>query len=373
MLGKAWRVARIKGIDINIDPSWLIIFALITFSLGSFYFPKIYPQWSRYIHWIAGLAASILFFLSVLFHELAHSFVATWQGEKVNSITLFIFGGAAQIREEPDSPGKEFLMAIVGPISSIFLAFFFFLVWIIFKNFNQPIAAIGTYLSVINIILAAFNLIPGFPMDGGRVLRSILWKVTRNLKTATLVASTIGRIFALLLIIVGIWQIFTENFIGGLWLIFIGWFLHNAAMVSYRQVVMKGILRKIQAEDLMSRYFEKVPSDLSVEELVDNYLLHGRGHAFLVMDGNDLKGAVCLEDVKEIPREKRGRTAVKEIMTPKEELHSVSSSDTGHKVLSQFGIKDVHQVPVIDNSIVKGIICRSDIIKSLQIRQELGI
>ena len=373
MLGKAWRIAKMKGINVNIDPSWLIIFALVTFSLGNFYFPKMYPHWTTFMNWLIGVITSILFFVSVLLHELAHSLVAIRQGEKVRSITLFIFGGVAQITKEPDSPGKEFLMAIAGPIASLAIACFFFVIWIIFHTINQPIAAIATYLSVINIILAVFNLLPGFPMDGGRILRSIIWKATHNLKRATFVASTLGRFFAFALIISGIWQIFSGSFIGGLWFVFIGWFLHNAAMVSYHQVITREMLRTLRAEDLMSPSFKKVASDVTVELLIDEYLLHGHGRNFLVMDNNELKGIVCLEDIIKVSREKRKKTLVRYIMTPKEELHSVSSDDTGEVVLSQLSAKDVHQVPVIDNNIVKGIICRTDIIRILQLHHDLGI
>lgn len=180
-----WRIGRIKGIDINIDPSWLIIFGLITFSLGGVYFPRVYPRWPHWLHLITGPITSILFFASVLGHELAHSLVAIRQGEKVRSITLFIFGGAAEITEEPDRPRKEFLVAIVGPLSSLGIALMFMGLWLLLRPINEPASAVARYLAFINIVLAIFNLIPGFPMDGGRVLRSIIWGITGNLRRAT--------------------------------------------------------------------------------------------------------------------------------------------------------------------------------------------
>lgn len=368
-----WRIGRIKGIDINIDPSWLIIFGLITFSLGGVYFPREYPRWPHWLHLVTGLITSILFFASVLGHELAHSLVAIRQGEKVRSITLFIFGGAAEITEEPDRPRKEFLVAIVGPLSSLGIALMFMGLWLVLRPINEPASAVARYLAFINIILAIFNLIPGFPMDGGRVLRSIIWGATGNLRRATRIASSIGQMIAFLLIFGGLWQMFSGAFLGGLWFVFIGWFLHHAAVTGYHQVVMRDMLKGIRAEDLMIRDFEKVPSNLNVLLLIDEYILRGRGRAFLVMDNGELEGIVCLDDVKKVPIQERSSTLVKDIMTPKDQLDIVSPEDEGTSVLARLNAKNVHQLPVVENEKVKGMLCRSDIIRYLQMRLELGV
>ena len=369
----SWRIARIMGIDINIDPSWLIIFALVSWTLAGYYFPRQFPNWSPGLSWLMGIATALLFFASVLAHELAHSLVAKRQGEEVRSITLFILGGVAHITEEPDRPSKEFFMAVVGPISSIFIGIFFFIIWLLVRGISQPLAALSQYLAIINVVLAVFNLIPGFPMDGGRVLRALLWKITGNLQKATRIASTTGQVIAYLFIIGGIVQIFSGLILGGLWIIFIGWFLHNAATVGYRQVVMREMLKELRAKDLMDTDFDMVPSDMTIQQLIDEYILKRRKHAFLVSDQGVLKGIICLEDVKAVSGEKRSTTLVGEMMTPKERLEVVSPEDHGQEVLTRLAGKDVGQLPVMENDEVKGILCRSDILRYLQVRQELGV
>lgn len=368
----AWRIARIRGIQINIDPSWLVIFALVTFSLGGAYFPHLYPHWPRWVHWFTGLIGSVLLFGSVLAHELAHSLVAMKQGEKVRSITLFLFGGVAQITQEPANPRREFLMAIAGPLTSFAIALFFVGVWLAFRNLTQPVAALARHLSLINTVLGIFNLAPGFPLDGGRVLRSIIWAATKNLKTATRVASVAGQVIAFLLIGFGVWQIFRGPLLNGFWFIFIGWFLHSAAVRGYRQVVVREMLGDLRAEDLMTRDFVAVSGDLSLDTLVDEYILRRRAHAFLVVDNGQLRGIVCLDDVKDVPRDRWQSTSVREIMTPEDELDFVSPQDDGNAVLARLNAKNVREIPVVEEKEVKGVVCRSDLMRTLQLRTELG-
>ena len=369
----SWRIGKIFGIEIFIDSSWLIIFALITWSLSSFYFPHYHPGWSLRMYWLIGITTSITFFLSVLIHELAHSLVAKKQGEEVRNITLFIFGGAAQIAEEPDRPSKEFRMAIVGPLTSIALAIVFGLIWLIARNVNQPLAALTRYIAFINVILALFNLLPGVPLDGGRVLRSIVWGVTGNFKRATRIATWAGQVLAFLLIVWGIIQVFAGSFIGGLWIAFIGWFLHSAASRSYHQVFLREMLRGVRARNLMTRDFMTVTGDISIQELIDEYILRHRDHAFLVSENGQLKGIVCLEDVKAVPQKERATTLVKEVMTPSERLATSDPVDDGNTVLRQLAANDVRQLPVMEHGTVIGILCRSDILRNLQLRAELGI
>ena len=241
------------------------------------------------------------------------------------------------------------------------------------RGISQPLAALTQYLAIINVVLAVFNLIPGFPMDGGRVLRALLWKITGSLQKATRIASTTGQIIAYLLIIGGIVQIFSGLIFSGLWIIFIGWFLHNAATMGYRQVVMREMLKELRAKDLMATDFDVVPSNLTIQQLIDEYILKRREHAFLVSDEGVLKGIICLENVKEVPSEKRATTLVGEMMTPKEKLEVVSPVDNGQDVLTRLVGKDIRQVPVMENDKIKGIICRSDVLRYLQVRQELGV
>jgi len=367
-----WRIGRVFGIDIKIDSSWLIIFVLFSWVLAANYFPRNFPTWTQGLYWAIGLMTSLLVFTSVLAHELAHSLVALKQGEKVRSITLFILGGVAQISEEPKQPLNEFFMALVGPLSSLVIALVFLTLSLLLRGVSSPLRASAFYLAVINTVLAFFNLLPGFPMDGGRILRSIIWKITGNLKKATRIASLVGQGFAFLLVAVGVLEILRANF-SGLWLILIGWFLHNAAVRGYSEVQVRTMLEGMKAEDLMTKEFQAVPSDLLVQDLVDEYILKKRERIFLVMDNDDLKGIVCLEDVKAIPRENWTKARVREIMTSREKLESVSVDADGSKILASLTAKDIHQVPVMKGDKLAGIICRTDILRFIQLRSELGV
>jgi Zn-dependent protease len=369
----SWRIAKVLGIDIKIDSSWLIIFALLIWILAGYYFPQHYPSWSRWIRWTISFFTSILFFASVLIHELAHSFVALRQGEKVKSITLFILGGVAEISEEPKKAMKEFYMALVGPLTSLILGAIFLIVWALIRNISAPIAAMTFYLGIINIVLAFFNLLPGFPMDGGRVLRAIIWQATGNLKKATRIASIVGQVIAFFLIFLGIWQLLSSIFIGGIWLIFIGWFLHSASVRGYQQVMLQEMLKDLRAEDLMNKDFMIVKSNLSIKELVEDYMLKHKERAFMVSDNSQLEGIICLEDIKKVPQSEWSTIRVADIMTPKEKLETVSPHDDGNIVLSRLTAKNVNQLPVVEKGKLAGIVCRTDILQFLQLRMELGI
>ncbi|MGD9346835.1 MAG: site-2 protease family protein [Candidatus Aminicenantes bacterium] len=367
----AWRVGRLAGIEIRIDSSWFIILVLFTWSLASAYFPERFPDWPTSQYWLIGLITSLLIFASVLIHELSHSLVAIAQGEKVKSITLFILGGVAQISEEPKEPVQEFFMALVGPLTSFAIGAAALILSFFLKGVSETIGAVTSYLGLINIILAVFNLLPGFPMDGGRVLRSIIWKVTGNLRKATKIASRVGQAFAFFLIFVGILQILRGE-LSGFWLIFIGWFLHSAAVRGYQQVMVESLLKGVSAKELMTSDFHSVPSTLLIQDLVDSYILRQKERVFLVQDEGVLKGIVCLEDVKKIPREDRMKTTVAEIMTPRNELEAVTLDSDGSEILNSLMSKEIHQVPVMVGDRVEGIICRTDILRFIQLRKDLG-
>ena len=367
-----WRVGKVFGIDINIDSSWLIIFALVIWTLAGSYFPEQYPRWPTWLHWTVGVITSILFFGSVLGHELAHSLVAIGQGEEVHSITLFIFGGVARITEEPDEPLKELLMAIVGPLFSMVTAMAFGVLWFLTRGLSQPLSALAFYLSTMNVFLALFNLIPGFPLDGGRVLRALIWGLSGNLKVATRLASWAGQGVAFLLMLGGTWQIFGGRWDNGLWFIFIGWFLHSAATSGYRQVLVRGMLEGVRAGDLMTADFATVSGDLPLQQLVDEYVLRRREHSFPVADAGILQGIVCLHDVKTVPRERWPYTRVNEVMTPWAELETVSPGDDGSAILARLNARDVRQLPVVEGERLIGLLRRSDVLRYLQVRTALG-
>ena len=367
----AWRIFTIFGIEIRIDSSWILIFGLITWALGGHYFPSQYAHWPLWQYWLVGLIASLLLFASVLAHELTHSLVARSRGEEVRSITLFLFGGVAEIAEEPETPGKEFVIALVGPLSSIIIAAIFFGLWYVSRGINEPVAAIARYLSLINAILALFNMVPGFPLDGGRVLRAIAWRATGNLKRATRIASVTGHVVAFLLIFFGIWQIVRGFFFNGLWIALIGWFIHSAAERGYRQVLMKETLKDVKAKDLMDTTFEMIDGSISVQELMEDHILRKKERSFLVTEEGVLSGIVCLEDVKAVPSEKRMKTAVKEIMTPREKLEAVAPEADGNQVLAKLTSSKINQVPVVQGGEIKGLVCRTDILDFIHLRSEL--
>jgi len=369
----SWRVFKIFGIDIRIDSSWIFIFGLITWALAGHYFPSQYPRWPHWQYWGVGIAASVLLFASVLAHELTHSLVAQSRGEEVRSITLFIFGGVAEIAHEPETAGKEFVIALVGPLSSLVIALIFFGIWIAVREASVPIAALTRYLALINILLALFNMIPGFPLDGGRVLRAIAWKITGNLKRATRIASISGQAVAFVLIVFGIFQILKGFFFNGLWMALIGWFIHSAATRGYREVIVKEMLKDVRVKDIMDTTFETVEGSISAQELMEDHILKKRERTFLVTEAGNLTGIVCLDDVKAIPSEKRRATQVKDIMTPSDRLETVSREDDGSEVLARLASGKINQVPVIEAGKIKGIVCRSNILDFLHLRTELGV
>jgi len=372
-MSNSWRLGKIFGIEIHIDASWFIIFILVTWTLAGQYFPSQNPTWSPPLNWSLGIIASILFFASVLAHELSHSLVAIQQGEKVRNITLFIFGGVAQIGAEPDTPRKEFLIALVGPLTSIAISIVSGMVWWLSREISTPVASIARYLSIINGMLAFFNLIPGFPLDGGRMVRSLIWGVSKNLKLATQVASFSGKVVAFLLILWGVKQIFSGLTLNGIWMIFIGWFLYTAAVSSYRHLLFKDALREVKVEDLMITNFETVPPHITIQQLVDDYLLRHRDRGFLVVENGLVQGIICLHDVKNTPRERWSTTTIKEIMIPKDQLEKVSPGDDASMALEKLSAKNIHQIPVVQENRVKGLLRRNDIINYLQFHTEVGV
>jgi Zn-dependent protease len=367
----SWRIGRIFGIDFYVDSSWFVILILFTWILATSYFPSQLPNWPPLRLWIFGLLTSVIVFASVLAHELAHSLVAIKHGVTVKSITLFILGGVAQISSEPREPLQEFVMAVVGPLTSFILSAFFFLGSLVGLFVSPALVAIMSYLALINLVLGLFNLLPGFPMDGGRVLRALVWKATGDLKKATKIASVSGQVFAFVLMGLGIFQVLMGG-LSGLWLVFVGWFLHSAAVRSYQQVRVETRLKGVSAGELMNENFKTIPSDLTVAQLVDDYIFKRKERVFVVTDEGQLQGIVCLEDVKATPRSEWPRTTAGNIMTPRVELKSVTPETSGEDVLKSLAEKDVHQVPVMIGDRVAGLIRRSDVLRYIKLRDDLG-
>lgn len=387
------RIARIFGINIYIDWSWLFIFLLLTWSLAAG-FGQFNTEWSSALHWGIALLASLLFFASVLAHELAHSLVAKAQNIPVHNITLFLFGGVSNIQQNPRSPRAEFLMVSVGPLTSIGLGILFLIGFAttagpqasamvtpraLFEQLS-PLSALLLWLGQINILLGLFNLIPGFPLDGGRVLRSILWGSTGDFLKGTRWAAIIGQGFAWLLILTGIAMAFGiqvpllgSGIVGGIWLAFVGWFLSNAATRSLQQVQVEDILDGVTAERLMRADVPTVAPDTTVSDLVQDYIMATDERAFPVMEGDRMVGLVTMEDVREIESNDRDSFTVGEIMTPAEELVTVASQEEASDALRKLIQRDVRQVPVLCNGVFVGMVRRRDIIHWLQLHSSGGV
>jgi Zn-dependent protease/predicted transcriptional regulator len=368
-----FRIGKIAGIDIDIHVSWIIILVLLTVSLATGWFPQLYPGWSTATYWVVSLIASLLLFVSVLLHELAHSLVARRRGLPVKNITLFIFGGVSNIEQEPKSPGIEFQMAVVGPLTSLVIGFVCFLLQLPLRGSNSPLEGILFYLAVTNVLLGVFNLIPGFPLDGGRVLRSIVWRITGSMRQATRVASITGQIIAYLFILLGIWLFFTGNILNGIWLGFIGWFLLSAAQSANAQVMLESVLRGVTVGEVMNPKPATVPANISLQQLVDAYFLPGGLRYALVMQGEQLVGLMTLSDIRHVPREQWAQISVSDAMIPLERLHVVSPQQPLSDVLPLMAGRDVNQLPVVQNGALVGIVSRDAIVHYLEVRRSLGV
>jgi len=366
-------LGKIFGIQIRIDYSWFIIFLLITWSLGSHYFPYYYPGWQSLTYWIVALSTCLIFFACVLAHELSHSLVSKAHGTPVRDITLFIFGGVAQIVSEPEKPGKEFLMAFAGPLVSIAIAILFRFVVFVIRSPLHPISALAYWLSRINLILAIFNLVPGFPLDGGRLLRAVVWKITGNFRKATRVASGAGQFVAFLLIFFGMFMFFTGRFFNGIWFVFIGWFLNNAAERSYRLVALKDTMRGVTVEEAMVKECYGVEGGTTLEQLIYEHIIREGYRCLPVIENGRVIGLVTIHQVKEVPHHTWSSTTVKEVMIPLDKTKAVKPSDPLFSVFETMTQEDISQLPVVQNGELVGIIGRDGILNFIRTLSELGI
>lgn len=367
------RIGKIFGIDIYIHISWVIIIVLLTWSLAVGWFPVFYHGFTAITYWILGFIASVLLFVSVLLHELAHSVVARARGLPVKNITLYIFGGVSNIEKEPGSPGIEFQMAVVGPLTSLLIgALALVLLYLLGQN-TTALGAILFYLGFANILLGIFNLIPGFPLDGGRVLRSIVWKINGNLRRATRIVTVVGQIIAYLFILVGIWLFFAGYFINGLWFGFIGWFLLSSAQSANSEVMLQSVFRGVTVGEVMNTAPTTVPANISLQRLVDEYFLPLGLRSALVTQVDRLAGLITLSDIRHVPREEWGQTPVGHAMIPHERLHIVSPQQSLNDVLPLMAGRDVNQLPVVQDERLVGVLSRDAIVRYLEIRRSLGL
>jgi len=363
------RLGRILGIPIYLHLSWFIIFLLITLSLRT-QFTAQHPNWSPAQHWTLGIVTSVLFFASVVFHEMSHSVVARHYKLPVVSITLFVFGGLSRIERDPPNAKQEFNIAIAGPLSSLFLAACFWLIWHFVRG-SEMVRASAYWLYWINLTLALFNLVPGFPLDGGRVLRGIAWGITGNFMRATQIASLAGRFFAYLMIVGGIWIALKGNWVGGLWIAFIGWFLLEAARESFAQVAIRDVLAGVHAEDVMVRDVPTIARDSSVDEYVHEVLRTGQ-RFHIVTGAGQAVGLVTLRSARAVPRDEWSSTSVQAIMVPMDRVQKASPEEPALQILERMQSGDINQIPVVSGNDVVGIVGRDTLLRVLQTRFQAG-
>jgi Zn-dependent protease len=370
------RLGRIAGVPIGLHYSWLIIAALITVSLAA-HFRLTSPDWSPALVWACGVITALLFFATLTAHELAHALVARARGVPVRSITLFALGGVAQLEKEADSAATEFLIAIAGPIASVAIGVGGMgaagaMGWTPEGGSPGPMAAILGWLGSINVMLAIFNLIPGYPLDGGRVLRATLWGLWGDADRATRSAARIGQVVAIVFIAAGLLQFARGAGIGGLWLAFIGWFLLEAARSSRTEAAISQMLRGIRAADVMTRDCEVVHPAVNLEGFV-SLLVHSGRRCFMVGHGDDIVGLITPHDVRAIDRSAWPTVRVQDAMRPLASLSTVDPETPVTDALRIMSRDDVNQLPVMHHGQLAGMLSRGHILRLLQTRQELHV
>jgi Zn-dependent protease/predicted transcriptional regulator len=369
------KLGRIFGIQIGLHYSWLIIALLVALSLAA-QFHAVNPQWGEVTIWATANVTAALFFVSIILHELSHAAVAKSRGLPVRSITLFALGGVAQIEKDATDPKTEFWMAIVGPIASVIigavcLGLASVLGWRASTAAATPLVAMLMWLGVINIALGVFNMIPGYPLDGGRVLRAIVWWVTGDADRATRIASLSGQFVAFVFIVWGVFRFFNGAGFGGLWMAFIGWFLLDAARASYAHLKITETLLGIRVGDVMTQDCPRVDGLDNLQTLVDEHLLRTGQRCFVVEEKGQVAGIITPHEVKAVPRTRWPYTTVDEVMQPLDRLHTVGPDTSVTEALETMGREDVNQLPVIKDGRIAGIISRSHILRTLQTRAEL--
>jgi Zn-dependent protease len=369
---------RVSGIQVRVDPSWFLIFLLIWWSLSAGYFPRIHPEAGAFQLWSAGLLTALLFFVSLLIHELSHSFVARRAGVEVPSITLFLFGGASEMTREPDDPGTELRIAIVGPLASFALALGFWGFAALLPD-GTPGLLLGVvrYLAWINFALAVFNLLPGFPLDGGRVLRALIWRRTGSLRRASRVATQAGKGLGIGLAVLGVVQIFGGALVGGIWLILIGLFARGLAESSYQSLMLRQLLAEVSVGEVMVREPQTVPAELPLDRLVEDYILERGLRAFPVVEeqsGRTL-GLISLEEVKGVPPQSRATERVRDHLVPLDEERCVTPETPLVEALGRMGRLGLARLLVLEpgSRRLTGLLTRGGLARFVELRQALGV
>ena len=375
MFGRKIKLFKLMGFEVSLDLSWIIIALLVTWSLARWFFPENYHQLQPKVYWEMGVAGALGLFASIIFHEFCHSLVARRFGMHMKGITLFIFGGVAEMGEEPPTARAEFFMAAAGPLSSILIGVVSYWLYLTGQGGGWPLPLNGVlrYLAWINVLLAVFNLLPAFPLDGGRILRSILWGARQNLQWATRVSAGIGSGFGVILICWGILQVvWQNNLIGGLWIFLIGLFLRNAARMSYQQLLVRRALEGEHISRFMTRSPITVPPAITVAKLVEDYVLKYHFKMFPVLDDGRLVGCVTSRDIKEIPKEEWGRETVGQIAVrcPPEAI--IGPQTDAVKALAIMNQTGLSRLLVAEDGRLVGILTLKDLLAFLSLKVEMG-
>jgi Zn-dependent protease/predicted transcriptional regulator len=371
------KLGRIAGIEIGLHFSWFIIAFLIAFSLAA-HFHTVRPSWNQGVVWGVSIATAVFFFVTLLLHELAHSLVAKSRGLKVRAITLFALGGVSQIETEASDASSEFWIAIVGPLTSLIIGFVLLGVvraWGWAGPGNEPVSPLAEallWLGYINVMLGVFNMIPGFPLDGGRVLRAVVWWITKAPEKSTRIAARVGEIVAFLFIIYGLFRFFVGANFGGLWLAFIGWFLLEAARSSYAQVGIMAGLRDHRVADIMESNCTQVEGYLSLRDFVDHYLLHSGSRCFVVAQDNRVTGIVTPNEIRRVNRDDWGQTSVQSVMRPLSNLRTVPPEMPALKAAEMMSRENLSQLAVVSDGKLLGIFSRNQILRFLQLHSGMG-
>jgi Zn-dependent protease/CBS domain-containing protein len=373
MFGRRITLFRLLGFEVRIDASWIIIAVLVTWSLANGFFPHSFPGLPRGTYWIMGIASALAFFLSIIVHEFAHSLVARRRGMPMRGITLFIFGGVAEMGDEPSGPLTEFLVAIAGPVCTLIIAGICYLVAKLGNAFAWPLPvnAVFGYLAWINLVLLAFNLIPAFPLDGGRVFRSILWGARKDITWATRIASAFGSGFAFLLMIAGVFAFVTGNFVAGMWWFLIGMFLRGAAQGSYQQVLVRQLLQGESVRHFMRPDPVTVPPSATLSDLVENYFYKYDYKTYPVVDDHHLLGCVNINQVKHVPRDEWPRHTVGELAAQCSHDNTINADTDAVKALSRMSRTQASRLMVVDGDRLVGVLALKDLMRFLSRKLEL--
>ena len=373
MFSRGLRLFSIFGFEVKLDWSWLILAVLITWSLAAGYFPASYPHFSTLTYVIMGVAGAIGLFVSVVFHELSHSLVARMYGIPMRGITLFIFGGVAQMTEEAQNPKSEFLMAIAGPIASLVIGVFFWLLTVvdILQIWPEPVAAVFTYLAFINVLLAAFNMIPAFPLDGGRVLRAALWKWKNDLEWSTRITTRIGSGFGMLMILAGGYSFLTGNLINGVWLVLLGLFLRYLARNAYNNLVLQRSLDGERVRRFVRHDVDSVLPTDTIQDLVDNHLFRHYQRLVPVVENSHLVGCVTLDAVKQLNNGDWRHHSVSEIVRACSDENTIDADNEAATALTLMSRGGDRSLMVVDHDKFLGIVTMRDIMSYLRLRTEL--